>query len=405
MEPYELADRIRSHLTALTRHAAGRPVGSAANREAEDTIAAALQAAGFEVERQGFDCIEWRLDGTELWLGDGPLPATANPFSSPCDVTAPMVAASSLEELERASLEGKVAMLHGALASMPLFPKNYPLFAVEEHQRIIELVEKGRPHAVIMASPSKAQPAPLIEDGDFTLPSITVPAHVGQVLLDAGGPVTLRINSTSKPGRGANVIGRRPYPAREKLVLCAHFDTKPGTPGALDNASGVAAILAVAERLSSANPAINLEVVAFNGEDHYAAPGEVAYINGCGNEFGRIALLINVDGVGWKEHPATVAFFNCDTAWSNRVRKFMRSSSHLQETEPWPESDHSIFAMRGVACLALTSAGIHELVDGVIHTPGDTLDLVDASRIATVVEFLTDLVVAIGPPPVPVTHD
>jgi aminopeptidase YwaD len=150
--------------------------------------------------------------------------------------------------------------------------------------------------------------------------------------------------------------------------------------------------------LAAAGPVTNLEIVAFNGEDHYAAPGEVAYINGCGSEFGRISLVVNVDGVGLKDQAATVAFFNCPAEWAGEVRAEMAGRSRLEEAEPWPEGDHSVFAMRGVPCIALTSGGIHALIDGIIHTPDDTLDLVEPAQIAAVVDFLAALLTRIGPP-------
>lgn len=390
--------RVAEHLAALVRSTHGRPVGSAANHDAEAYIAGVLRDGGYEVEQQAFDCVDWQPDGAELWLGDGPLPVTVNPFSPACDVTAPLVFAGSLLELEAADITGKIVVLRDQLTAKPLFPKNYPFFTVDEHKHIIDLLETGRPRAVIAISPTHGDPAPIIEDGDFGLPSVTVAADVGSVLADADGPITLHVRSTTRPGHGANVIGLRAHPARDKIILCAHFDTKPGTPGALDNAAGVASVLTLAERLAAGNLGTNLEIVAFNGEDHYAAPGEVAYINRCASEFGRIALLINIDGVGLRDHSATVAFFNCADEWMAKVRAAMAGWPRIEETEPWPESDHSIFAMQGVPCLALTSGGIHDLVDGVIHTPNDTLALVEPEQIGLVVEFLEAVIQQTGPP-------
>lgn len=395
----DLLWRIEAHLAALTRWPAGRPVGSPANHEAEDHIAAALGAAGYEIERQAFDCVDWRLEGVELWADGLALPVVANPYSPAADVSAPVVAAATYAELAAADLAGRIAVLHGALTAEALFPRNYPFFTVEEHVRLIDLLLARRPAAVVMVSHAAENPAPLIEDGDFALPSVTVPAGVGQALRRAAGPVTLRLSSSRQPGRAANVIGRRAAPARHKLLLCAHFDTKPGTPGALDNAAGVAAVLALSEQLAARPPDSNVEIVAFNGEDHYAAPGEMAYIAGCGSDFGRIALLINVDGVGLRGQPATVAFFNCPEAWAGRARTLIGRWVGIAESAPWPEGDHSIFAMQGVPCLAITSGGIHALLDGVIHTPADTLDRVDPVGIAAAVGFLAGLLLEVGLPP------
>jgi len=390
-------ERVRAHLAALVRWPGGRPVGSPANYAAQDTIAAALAAAGYEVEQQDFVCLTWRLEEAGLWMGDGPLPVLANPFSPPCDITAPLVAVASLAELEAAALGGHIALLHGELSAEPLFPRNYPFFTHEEHRRVVALLEEKGARAVIAVSPFSANIAPLIEDGDFALPSVTVSDDVGAVLLMAGrAPVTVRVHSTIGPGRAANVIGRRAHPSRDKLLLCAHFDTKPGTPGALDNAAGVATVLALAERLA-ATPATNLEIVAFNGEDHYAAPGEMAYIAGCGGEFGRIALAVNIDGIGRRDAATTIAFFNCADDWTAKARAAIESRAGFAEAEPWPQSDHTIFAMRGVPCLAVTSGDVHALVGPVIHTPADTLDLLDPERMAAAVDFLA----AILSPPLP----
>ena len=145
--------RIAEHLAALVLWPGGRPVGSPANLAAEEYIANALRAAGYEVEQQGFDCVDWRLDGVDLWVGDGPLPVMANPYSPSCDVTAPLAAVADLAELEAADLTGCIALLHGALAAEPLFPRNYPFFTYEEHQRIADLLEQKGARAVIAVSP------------------------------------------------------------------------------------------------------------------------------------------------------------------------------------------------------------------------------------------------------------
>ena len=386
-----MVETIVGHLHALAQWPAGRPVGSPANHATENYLAGALEAAGYAVERQSFDCIDWQVDGVELWAGDGPLPAAANPYSPATDVTARLAAVATLDELDQADLAGRIALLHGALTTEPLFPRNFPFFTVPEHQRVYDLLEEKGVLAVVCVSPSATRPAPIIEDGDFSLPSVTVAAGVGESLLATSEAVRLRVRSRSQPGHAANVIGRLGRATRDKLVLCAHFDTKPGTPGALDNAAGVAAVLELAARLPEGNPAHNLEVIFFNGEDHYASPGEVAYINGCGSEFGRIALVVNIDGLGLRDAPVTLAFFGVDEAWADGVRAAVAGRSGLSETKRWPQGDHMIFAMRGVPCLAVTSGGIHTLVDSVLHTPDDTLELLDPLRIASAVDFLASL--------------
>ncbi len=53
----------------------------------------------------------------------------------------------------------------------------------------------------------------------------------------------------------------------EVLVVGAHYDTVPGSPGANDNASGVAALLEIARALRTLRPSLTLRFVAFVNEE------------------------------------------------------------------------------------------------------------------------------------------
>lgn len=62
------------------------------------------------------------------------------------------------------------------------------------------------------------------------------------------------------------------------ILICAHYDTVPGTPGADDNATGVAALLEIAREFASAPPRYPIRLIAFDleeygllGSEHYAA--------------------------------------------------------------------------------------------------------------------------------------
>ncbi|MEO5989388.1 MAG: M28 family peptidase [Candidatus Eisenbacteria bacterium] len=77
-----------------------------------------------------------------------------------------------------------------------------------------------------------------------------------------------------------NVIGRFGPDEGRRILLCAHFDTRPWcdqdpdtskrslpVPGANDGGSGVAVLLEVAELMSRKAPAIGVDLVFFDGED------------------------------------------------------------------------------------------------------------------------------------------
>ena len=56
-------------------------------------------------------------------------------------------------------------------------------------------------------------------------------------------------------------------PGAEILVIGAHYDTAPDTPGADDNASGVASLLEVARLARASSPTLTLRFVAFTLEE------------------------------------------------------------------------------------------------------------------------------------------
>lgn len=67
---------------------------------------------------------------------------------------------------------------------------------------------------------------------------------------------------------GVNVIGTRRGSGRGLVVVGAHYDTVPGSPGADDNGSGVAGLLEVARLLGTERVEAAVELVAFDQEEN-----------------------------------------------------------------------------------------------------------------------------------------
>lgn len=68
--------------------------------------------------------------------------------------------------------------------------------------------------------------------------------------------------------RSRNVIARWPGSARRGVVLGAHMDTVAKSPGANDNASGVAVLLETARLIAGKKPARWVTLVAFGSEEY-----------------------------------------------------------------------------------------------------------------------------------------
>jgi hypothetical protein len=68
-------------------------------------------------------------------------------------------------------------------------------------------------------------------------------------------------------GRSQNVVAQPPGVERARVLVGAHFDSVPFTPGADDNASAVAAMLECVRVVAGRNPAPPVVFVAFNREE------------------------------------------------------------------------------------------------------------------------------------------
>lgn len=395
LEPDGLGDLVSRHLATVA--AIGeRPTGSGANRQEEAYVEEALRAAGCRVERLVFSCADWRAGRVTCRCGGDDLFGVANPYSPPCAVEAGIVAASTDVGLAALDAAGRIVVLHGALTAAPWMPEEFPFYTDEVAQARVRLLRAMGPAAVITVSSREDFPVPVIIDGSFGIPSCTVgPVAGGCLLAHSGGPARLVIETVTRPVKAADVIGRigGDEPC---IVLSAHLDTKHFTPGALDNATGLAVLLALAARLA-ADPPCPLELVCFNGEDQYAAPGEVAYIEAGRLDPGRVRLAINLDGIGLAGYPASLAFFACPPPLESGAREVLASFSDLVEVDPWPAGDHMVFCMGGVPSMAVSSAVPPDALDAVLHTPVDTLDQVDVALVARTARAVEALVRTAAP--------
>lgn len=363
---------IDRHLETLCHEIGCRPTGSPANRAAAAYIAAAFRAAGLETEELTFPCPDWRDEGTLLEMDGRPLAAYANAFSPPYDVAAPGVPIGTEAELLAAELTGRIGILYGDLARGPLTPRAYTLYPADRDWRVVDLLREKSPAALITVNPKPGIRVRVIEDWDFRLPSATVAAEVGRELLlraSSDGQVRLRIASTSRPGQAAHLIGRKRGPGEERIVLCAHFDTKIDTPGAVDNAGGTAALLALAGLLAAEDLTVGLEFVAFNAEEYGGTQDDSElYIQRHGGKLGTVLAAINMDGIGYRVSSNNVAIFAASEPFTEEVGRLLKGFPGIDWTEPWPQSNHSSFAFRGVPSVAIFSVAWE-----IAHRPEDSL--------------------------------
>jgi len=403
-----LSQTAYQHLIHLAQTIGARPIGSANNRKAGSYIQQCFNLWGLQVRLQEYPCADWKSHHIHLNLDGAQLRAAVNPFSPSCDVQAPLAAVGTLDELQHhADLTGKIAVLYGALVGQDQTPPAEVLImeadspspdgqppAVTIHivqpASFAQILQEKAPAAVILVHPHPRTCQPLIENWEFPIPSATAPAESGRALLQTDGQTAhLQITSRTEPSTTCNVIGSLPGERSERVVLCAHYDTKHNTPGAYDNASGTAVLLTLAELFTGLPHKTSLEFIAFSGEET-GGTDVAAYLDDA-PDLVHILALINIDGVG------QITASNNATAVAGS-RQFLVLVQHVVDqfpgvvwTEPWESGDHYAFAMQGVPCIPVSTCSPAE----VKHTPQDTVDWISPDGLGEAARLVHSLVLAL----------
>ncbi len=225
-------------------------------------------------------------------------------------------------------------------------------------------------------------------------------------------------------GRCANVIAekRGKRAENEIVVIGAHYDTVFGSPGADDNASGVAVLIELARALAEDEPRRTVRFVAFANEEHPEGPpedmGSYLYAKSCHDLGERIVSMISLEMlgyfsseidsqnypkpfVGW--YPSTADFIGFFGNLESRklvrrcIQVFRDISAVPSEGLAAPDcvkdvgrSDHWGFWVHGFPALMITDTA--EFRYPHYHTASDTVDKLDFDRLTLVTHGLVDVV-------------
>ena len=210
--------------------------------------------------------------------------------------------------------------------------------------------------------------------------------------------------------RLVNLIAERPGDGRW-VVLCAHVDTLPHTPGANDNASGVAVLLHVADRfLTSPLPGPGLRLVITTGEEDLARDplaGSSAHLDLTG-----VIAFLAVDTVGyydarWGTQACPAWWWRPWFGWRGDYLAVVGPSDqqgfrqHLARAMAGPLSvralraprrwslagDHATAARAGIPAVRITDTDRWRDPD--YHRAGDTLKRLDPQALDQVVRALS----------------
>ncbi len=374
-----------------------RPLGSDANKRMAEFLRLAAEQMGYETTNLPFKCVWWTSGPSFLDREGAKVEVFAGPYSPAFDKRCDGIAVSSTGQLKRARCEGKIVFLRGEIAREPLMPLDYPFYFPDAHKEIYALLDERRPAAVVAVTgkhPASGQdPHPLIDDAAFRIPSAYMTAAAFDEMMKGSGKIRLKVDSKTVPETGEQVVARkRAAGSKGKIAIFAHMDSAYGTPGALDNAAGVAVLLRTMIQLKDYAGPYDLEFIPFNGEESPMAKGQLAYLDAFGREMGDIRLAINIDAVGAKDSKTAVSTYNMDDERKRGLDGVLAPYPRVERGPEWVEGDHSIFVFQGIPCIALTSSNLREGVMAVSHTPNDTVDGVDLGLLVEAADFIAAMV-------------
>lgn len=392
------AGEIVDHLCSFD---GGRRVGGEGNRAATRFVKDEFEKAGWDTEATELSVVDWKSEGAELTSDQHRFEVFSSPYSLGCDVWGELVAVSSLSMLRQSYISGKIVLLHGGIASEQIMPKNFIFYNPEEHQNVIAALEAGKPLALVCATgrnPALAggvYPFPLFEDGDFDIPSVYMKDTEGEKLLAFHG-FTFNLTSRAEriPETAYNVVARQGANEPKRIVITAHIDAKPGTPGAIDNATGVAVLVLVSRLLKGHRSRHRVELVALNGEDYYAVPGQMRYLEQNRGKFGDVLLNINIDGAGYMEGPSGFSPMQLPPEQMSILEDVISRHPDIVKGQPWYQGDHSIFLQQGCPAVAVSSGWFIENMEtqDITHTPKDNASIVNFNRVAECALGIVDFV-------------
>ncbi|XUW99781.1 MAG: M28 family peptidase [Dehalogenimonas sp.] len=377
------SEKAKEYMDVLCGVKLNRRTGSPGNREATAFFNAMVKKWNYEVDTTPFPCLDYESRKASLIYQNQAYDIHISPFSLGCDVTSEMVTVTTVSDLENSYCRDKILLMRGEICAEQLMPKNFVFYNPDHHKRIYALLEERQPAAIVAATEKNPElvgalyPFPLIEDGDFNIPSAYCTDTVGkEIAVNTGKVFRLATEAKRIPSTACNVIARKNYHASRKIVVTAHIDAYWSTPGALDNASGTVVLLLLAEMLEEHNGNLAIEIIAFNGEDYYSA------------------LAVNLDDLGYKHGGTAYSLYQCPSEIDQKARNIFGRYSDMARGEPWYQGDHMIFVQKGKPAISMTSEKMPDLMASITHTPKDTPDMVDCEKLVEAASALRDFIQA-----------
>ena len=223
--------------------------------------------------------------------------------------------------------------------------------------------------------------------------------YLSQRLIEMGWTVTNHhyrtVNSNMfldlffNPAKGTNVSAVLPSTIKsdEYIIFGGHYDSERGSPGAIDNATGVALCMGLVKKLSGlAFRGKNLIVVFFDQEEDDEV-GSAAYVQMLQKKKVGVHSVHITDMMGWdSDKNRQVTFQSSSKTLTEVYRQLADDYSIPYKVIGGGASDNRSFEAAGYNTVAI----FEDFNDTTpyIHLPGDTYDTVDFDYLASSTQLI-----------------
>jgi aminopeptidase YwaD len=343
----------------------------------------------------------WRVRDARLVLADGSA-APCHPLVRSVATPAPGVTAEVVDlgrgtpeefDAHREDLAGRIALVrHELMFAAGTIHRRRKVMMAHAAGAVGFLIAGPLPGACVAGSSGR--------DGADGIPAAGISPETAARLArtSAGWPrVTLTIATEEVPAATETLLFDIPGRTDEWVVLSAHVDGHDLAESAIDNATGVAAALAVTRAVAGQIAALRRGLrLAFFSVEEWALIGSAQYVAGlAARERDAIALNVNLDSVGGGASLAAM------TSGFAGVEPFLlavaAANAHkLRCVRPlMMNSDHGNFATAGIPAFRLVAGYDDPLANTrYVLTPADTRDKVARAELAAAAELSAAVVLA-----------
>ena len=309
-----------------------RPTGSVALDGAMTAVAKRLEELGLNTSKHPFPCVRW---GTQA---------------------PPKLSLGTLGKVRCAAMIGSCG---GSFSGLLVPYGSYVIWGMYRWAAYGVMGERGRLEAHVLVRPDGPAIQQPVPEGSLPVPHLCVGSDSAGAL-ERGAAVSGRIDgelrAISEDAEGINLRawkgGDRLSGGGRVVLVTAHCDTVPASPGAYDNAGGVAAVLELAELLAAGELPDGVQLLFTSGEEQHLA-GSRSFVGEMRDDgkLANIGFCLNLDGTG---RGRMLEAWVGPGALSERVRALLRSESVRFVSPPPPSGDHYAFWEAGVPAVMLT---------------------------------------------------